>query len=75
MQPHLWTCYDGLDVQQWVFRSDGHIELGCTGLCLDVKDGYNGDDVNRSSVVQLWECVPGSRNQEWDYVTYAGPGS
>lgn len=67
--PHLWDCYDGLDVQQWVFHSDGHIELGCTGLCLDVKDGYNGDDIGRRSVLQLWDCIPGNRNQEFDYVT------
>lgn len=57
-----------------MYHSDGHIELGCTGFCLDVKDGYNGDD--RESVVQLWDCIPGSRNQLFDTVTgYTGPDS
>lgn len=66
--PHIWDCYDGLDVQQWVYHSDGHIELGCTGYCLDVKDGYNGDDAFRHSVIQLWDCIPGSTNQLFDLV-------
>lgn len=64
--PHIWDCYDGLDVQQWVYHSDGHIELGCTGYCLDVRDGYNGDGIDPASTIQLWDCIPGSRNQLFD---------
>lgn len=66
VQPQIWPCRDGYDEQNWVFHSDGSIELRCTGLCLDVKDGYNGED--RETVVQLYNCIPGSTNQQWDYV-------
>lgn len=69
--PHIWNCYDGLEAQKWVFHSNGQIELRCTGLCLDVKDGYNGND--RVAIVQLYNCIPGNKNQEWDLVSNSPP--
>lgn len=64
--PHGWQCYDGVTQQQWIAHSNGLIELGCSGYCLDLKDGYNGRDSNKDIVVQLWDCTPGNKNQEWD---------
>ena len=62
--PYIWQCYDGLKVQQWLVHPDGHIELGCTGLCLYLKEGNDG----ANDVLQLWDCIPRNKNQEFDIV-------
>lgn len=60
VQPHMWQCYPGAPQQNWVYRSDGLIELSGRGLCLDLTDG----DTYKN--VQLWACDGGNRNQQWD---------
>ncbi|CAK9782318.1 unnamed protein product [Cutaneotrichosporon oleaginosum] len=62
--PHAWECIDGAWQQNWVIHRDGRIELAGRGLCLDVRDG--GTDV------QLWECIAGNTNQQFDIGPYPG---
>lgn len=56
----MWECFDGTWQQNWVFHKDGRIELAGRGLCLDVKDGDVGNNI------QLWECTSGNVNQQFD---------
>lgn len=55
---HLWTCH-GQAQQQWVV-ANGQVKLAGKNLCLDVTDG------DPSKQVQVWDCVPGSKNQKFD---------
>lgn len=53
--------------QQWVIHSsNGQVELGCTGYCLDVMDGVDQ--------IQIWDCSTGNKNQEFDVVQVARSG-
>lgn len=60
LRPKVMECVDKKQSQLWVIRSNGLVELGCSGFCLDVKDGVDK--------IQLWDCDPGNRNQQFDVV-------
>ncbi|EKD05506.1 carbohydrate-binding module family 13 protein/putative endo-1,3-beta-glucanase [Trichosporon asahii var. asahii CBS 8904] len=65
-RPTVQGCVDKKESQQWVIHSNGQVELGCSGFCLDVMDGGNQ--------IQLWDCVAGNKNQEFDVVQVGGSG-
>ncbi|BEJ18238.1 hypothetical protein CspHIS471_0705150 [Cutaneotrichosporon sp. HIS471] len=66
VQPHAWECIDGAWQQNWVFHTDGRIELAGWGLCLDVTDG------DTDKPIQLWECFAGNTNQQFDIGPFPG---
>lgn len=55
---HLWTCH-GEPQQQWEV-ANGQVKLVGKNLCLDVPDG------DPAQWVQVWDCVPGNKNQKFD---------
>ncbi|EJT47356.1 carbohydrate-binding module family 13 protein/putative endo-1,3-beta-glucanase [Trichosporon asahii var. asahii CBS 2479] len=65
-RPTVQDCVDKKQSQQWVIHSNGQVELGCSGFCLDIMDGGNQ--------IQLWDCVAGNKNQEFDVVQVGGSG-
>ncbi|KLT45729.1 hypothetical protein CC85DRAFT_282356 [Cutaneotrichosporon oleaginosum] len=67
VQPHMWDCYAGAWQQSWTHHANGQIELTGRGYCLDVRDGV------ASNGLQLWECVDGNINQQFDIVAWTPP--
>jgi hypothetical protein len=57
----IWTCYDNLPQQQWLYNSENQIVLQNRGLCLDLTNGV----VTNSNQVQTWQCASGNLNQVW----------
>ena len=49
----------GSQSQLWTFNNDRTITVFDGQMCLDVKGGAGED-------VQVWECLPGSGDQQWE---------
>ncbi|PPQ75089.1 hypothetical protein CVT24_010154 [Panaeolus cyanescens] len=58
----IWTCYDNLPQQKWLYNSQNQLVLQNLGLCLDLENGIT----TNGNKVQTWRCASGNLNQVWN---------
>ena len=67
VQMKIWQCYDNLPQQTWTpVMTSGPIALSVDDVCLDLTNGVDAD----RTILQVWQCAAGNRNQIWNVELY-----